>query len=89
PRKPRPGPASGLGSPHVEPVAAAPAQRSSARGRRLFAALFALLLAAVVVVAVIVATAPTPTKISLRNVVYSDVERTSAALQELVRENTK
>jgi eukaryotic-like serine/threonine-protein kinase len=83
-RQPRPGPAPA----RVEPIVATPRSGHS-RGRRLFATLFALLLLAVVVVALIVATAPAPTKITLRNVVYSDVEHTSAALQELVRENTK
>ncbi len=89
-RQPRAGvtphPAGQVGS---QPVAAAPPRRNPARGRRLFATLFALLLLAVAVVAVVIASAPAPTKISLRNVVYSDVEHTSAALQELVRENTK
>jgi hypothetical protein len=88
PRQPRPGPA-GRVAPPVESVAAAVPRRSPSRGRRLFATLFALLLLAVAVLAVVIATAPAPTKISLRNVVYSDVEHTSAALQELVRENTK
>jgi eukaryotic-like serine/threonine-protein kinase len=88
PRQPRPGPA-GRVPPPVEPVAAAAPRHSPSRGRRLFAALFALLLLAVAVVAVVIATAPAATKISLRNVVYSNVEHTSAALQELVRENTK
>jgi serine/threonine protein kinase len=83
-RQPRPGPAPVP----VEPIVAASRSRPS-RGRRLFAALFALLLLAVVVVALIVATAPAPTKVTLRNVVYSDVEQTSLALQELVRTNTK
>ncbi len=83
-RQPRPGPPPA----HVEPVVAAPRSGHS-RGRRLFATLFALLLLAVVVVAVLVATAPAPTKVTLRNVVYSDVEHTSLALQELVRENTR
>ncbi len=81
-RRPRPGPAP------VEPIAAAPRSRPS-RGRRLFATLFALLLLAVAIVAVVIATAPAPTRITLRNVVYTDVERTSAALQQLVSENTK
>jgi eukaryotic-like serine/threonine-protein kinase len=84
PRQPRPGPA-----PRVEPVAAVPARGRPSRGRRLFATLFALLLIAVAVVAVVLATAPAPTKIMLRNVVYTDVEHTSLALQELVHENTK
>ncbi len=83
-RQPRPGPAPA----RVEPIVAA-SRSGHSRGRRLFATLFALLLLVVVVVALIVATAPTPTKITLRNVVYSDVEHTSLALQELVRENTK
>jgi tRNA A-37 threonylcarbamoyl transferase component Bud32 len=85
PRRPRAGPAPA----RVEPISAAPARRGSSGGRRLFGTLFALLLLAVVIVAVIVATAPAPTKVSIREVVYSDVEQSSAALQELVRENTK
>jgi hypothetical protein len=83
-RQPRPGPPPA----RVEPIVAA-SRSGHSRGRRLFATLFALLLLVVVVVALIVATAPAPTKITLRNVVYSDVEHTSLALQELVRENTK
>jgi hypothetical protein len=83
PRQPRPGPA-----PRAEPIAAAPARRGSS-GRRLFAALFALLLIAVVVVALVVSSASSPTKITLRKVVYTDVEQASNALQDLVSENTK
>ncbi len=83
PRRPRPAPV------RAQPAAAVPARGGGSRARRLFATLFVLLLLAVVVVAVFVATAPGPTRISLRNVVYSDVEKTSVALQELVRENTK
>jgi hypothetical protein len=48
-----------------------------------------LLTIAVVIVAVVIATAPTPTKIVLRNVVYSDVHEASSALKQLVAENTK
>jgi hypothetical protein len=48
-----------------------------------------LLLLAVAIVAAIVATAPAPTKVRLREVVYHDVEKSSAALQQLVSENTK
>ena len=51
--------------------------------------LFALLLLVVVIVAIIVATAPSATKVTLREVSYQDVERTSAALQQLVNENIK
>ena len=82
-RRPRPGPA-----PARAPVAANARERSVA-GRRLFATIFALLALAVVIVAIVLATAPAPTRIQLRNVVYSDIEQTSIALRELVRENTK
>ena len=34
-------------------------------------------------------TAPAPTKVVLRNVVYSDVQQASSALKQLVSENTK
>jgi hypothetical protein len=43
----------------------------------------------VVVVAVVLATAPPPTKVVLRNVVYSDVQQAASALKQLVSENTK
>jgi hypothetical protein len=52
-------------------------------------ALLALLGLALVIVAVVVLTAPAPTKVTLRNVVYQDVGKASAALQQLVSENTK
>ncbi len=68
------------------PVAAAPARRG--RGR-LVLALLALLAIALVIVAIVIATAPSPTRIVLRNVVYKDVGKASAALQQLVSENTK
>jgi hypothetical protein len=84
-RRPRPGPVPQ----RPEPIAAAPARSGSSRGRRLFGTLFLLLLLAVAIVAVVLATAPTPTRISLREVAYSDVEQTAAALQQLVSENTK
>jgi hypothetical protein len=37
----------------------------------------------------VILTAPSPAKVVLRNVVYSDVQRTAAALQKLVSENTQ
>jgi serine/threonine-protein kinase len=93
PRRPRagvsPGPAGRAGPQAVEDVAAAPPRRGSSRGRRLFATLFVLLLIVVAIVAVVLATTPAPTRIALRKVVYTDVEETSAALQQLVNENTK
>ncbi len=85
PRQPRPGPPPR----QAEPLAAASPRRGSSRGRRMFMTLFALLLLAVVVVAVIVATAPAPTKVTLREVSYHDVEETAAALQQLVNQNIK
>ncbi len=51
--------------------------------------LLALLLLAAVIVAVVLITAPAPTKVTLRNVVYSDVQQASSALKQLVLENTK
>jgi hypothetical protein len=45
-------------------------------------------IAAVIVVAMVI-TAPAPTKVMLRNVVYSDVQQASSALKQLVLENTK
>ena len=59
------------------------------RGGRLLMALFALLALAVGIVVVVVATAPPPTKVVLRNVVYTDVQQASSALKQLVSENTK
>jgi hypothetical protein len=48
-----------------------------------------LLTIIVAIVAVVIATAPAPTKVVLRNVVYSDVQQASSALKQLVAENTK
>jgi hypothetical protein len=41
------------------------------------------------IVAIVIATAPASTQITLRRVVYDDVGRAAAALQELVSKNTK
>ena len=84
-RQPRPGPPPR----QAEPLAAASTGRGASRGRRLFMTIFALLLLVVVVVAVVIATAPATTKVTLREVSYHDVEETSAALQELVKQNIK
>jgi eukaryotic-like serine/threonine-protein kinase len=85
PRQPRPGPPPR----QAEPLATASTGRGASRGRRLFMTLFALLLLVVVIVAIFVATAPPATKVTLREVSYHDVEETSAALQELVKQNVK
>jgi eukaryotic-like serine/threonine-protein kinase len=87
PRQPRPGPPR-REAPLVAPAGgAAPARRRGAR--RLLVALLTLLVLAAAIVAVVVATAPAPTKVVLRNVVYSDVQQASSALKQLVSENTK
>jgi eukaryotic-like serine/threonine-protein kinase len=93
PRQPRAG-APRRTSPASAGSGAAAAQphtpsRSPRRRSRLLGALVALLVLAVVIVAVVVATAPAPTKVVLRNVVYSDVQQATSALKQLVSENTK
>jgi serine/threonine protein kinase len=88
PRQPRSGPPRRQAA--AFPAAdAAPARAPRRGGRRLLVALLALLALAVVIVAVVVLTAPAPTKVVLRNVVYSDVQHASSALEQLVSENTK
>jgi serine/threonine protein kinase len=86
PRRPRSGPPRRQ-APVQQPAAAAPKRRGGAS--RVLMVLMALLAVAIVVVLVVVATSPTPTKVVLRNVVYSDVQQASAALKQLVSENTK
>jgi len=91
PRQPRPGPARSSGAP-AEQSAAAVASKSkgSRRGpRRLAAALLGLLALGGLIAAIVVITAPAPTKIVLRNVVYEDVHESAEALKQLVSENTK
>jgi eukaryotic-like serine/threonine-protein kinase len=87
PRRPRPGPAR-TPAPVARPAGAAPtaAQR---RSRRLLGAVIALLALALVIVAIVVLSAPSQTKVVLRNVVYTDVQQASSALRQLVSENTQ
>ena len=89
PRRPRPGPPRA--APRPEPIrAAAPRRGGAARGaRRLLLAALVMLALAAVIGAVVLATASGPTRVVLRNVVYSDVEHTASALKQLVSENTK
>jgi beta-lactam-binding protein with PASTA domain len=56
---------------------------------RLLVTLLVLLALAVAIVAVVILTAPAPAKVVLRNVVYSDVQKASAELKQLVSENTQ
>ena len=51
--------------------------------------LLAILALALVVIAIVLISAPAPTQVTLRNVVYSNVQQASAALQELVSKNTQ
>ncbi|HEX4484190.1 MAG TPA: protein kinase [Solirubrobacteraceae bacterium] len=90
PRQPRSGPPRR--TPAASGAAAQPAQAPAHRPRgrrRLLGAIVALLVLVVVIVAVVIATAPAPTKVVLRNVVYSDVQQAASALKQLVSENTK
>jgi serine/threonine protein kinase len=85
-RRPRPGPARAKPALPPPVSSAPPAHRGSGR---LIAALLAIAALVLVIVAAVVLTAPGPTKIVLRNVVYEDVGKASSALQQLVSENTK
>ncbi len=85
-RRPRPGPARGV----VLPASAPTRPPAAATGRRrLLVALVALLALALAIVVVVVLTAPSSTKVVLRNVVYNDVQHTTSALKQLVSENTQ
>jgi serine/threonine protein kinase len=88
PRRPRSGP------PRRQPATAQPAQAGAPRAprrrrSRLLVGVLALLVLIAVIAVVVVATAPAPTKVVLRNVVYSDVQQATSALKRLVAENTK
>jgi serine/threonine protein kinase len=85
-RRPRQGPARAQApAQQARPTSASGRRRSS----RLLMLMLALLALALAIVAVVVLTAPAPTKVVLRNVVYSDVQKTSSALKQLVSENTQ
>lgn len=51
--------------------------------------LVALLALGGAIAAIVVLSAPVPTKITLRNVVYKDAQESAEALRQLVNENTK
>jgi eukaryotic-like serine/threonine-protein kinase len=89
--QPRPGPERRPAANAQDAATAAPSSsRSSRRGiRRLGIALLCLLALAGVIAGIVAATAPSTTRVTLRNVVYSDVEQASQALKQLVSENTK
>ncbi|HEV7585434.1 MAG TPA: protein kinase [Solirubrobacteraceae bacterium] len=88
PRQPRQGP------PRRKQAVAQPARHAAAvrprrRRSRLLPLLLGLLALALVIVAIVLITAPSPTRVVLRNVVYNDVQQASGALKSLVSENTK
>ncbi len=91
-RRPRPGPPRQQ-APAVAagqaPAAAARRRGGRSRGSRLLLGLLGLLVIAAVIIVAMIITAPAPTKVMLRNVVYSDVQQASSALKQLVLENTK
>jgi serine/threonine-protein kinase len=87
PRRPRQGPARSSAAPPTR--AAAPRPGRERRANRLLLGLVALLLIAVVIVGVVLITTPAPTRVVLRKVVYSDVQKAAAELRQLVSENTK
>jgi serine/threonine protein kinase len=84
PRQPRRGPARA--APPV--VATAPRGRRSGAGRLMTWVLVLLALGGVIA-AILVLSAPAPTKITLRNVVYEDAKESAEALRQLVEQNTK
>jgi eukaryotic-like serine/threonine-protein kinase len=88
PRRPRPAP---IGPPaHARAASATPRARPRRRPlRRLALALLVVLALAGVIAAIAVVTAPASTRVTLKKVVYNDVEHASQALQQLVSENTK
>jgi len=88
PRRPRSGPPRRQ-APIVQPASTSATPRRRRKGNRVLLALLALLALAVAAVAVVLITAPAPTKVLLRNVVYEDLKSSSAALKQLVSENTK
>jgi eukaryotic-like serine/threonine-protein kinase len=89
PRKPRRGPPRAVAQPGRVASASAASSRSRRRGRRVLFTLLAVLVIALAAVAVVLATTPAPTRVVLRNVVYRDVHQASAALKQLISENTQ
>jgi serine/threonine-protein kinase len=90
PRQPRPGRRTRAAD--DQPArASVPSPRRARRSssRRLLLALLGLLTLALAIVAVVLITAPSPTRVTLRNVVYHDVQQASSALKQLVSENEK
>jgi eukaryotic-like serine/threonine-protein kinase len=86
PRQPRRGPARTAPPAAVASSAQRPTRSS---GSRLWLVLLGLLALGGIIAAIVFATSPAPTKVTLRNVVYSDVQESAEALKQLVSENTR
>jgi len=84
-RRPRQGP------PRSQPpvAVAAPAAPRRRGNNRLLIALLMLLALGLAIAAIVLISTPAQTKVTLRNVVYSEVKDASSALKQLVAENTK
>jgi serine/threonine protein kinase len=87
PRQPRPGPKRA--APAARPARAAATPARERGGNRLLMIALGLLALALAIIAIVLISAPAPTRVVLRNVVYSDVQQASSALKQLVSENTK
>jgi len=85
PRQPRRGPSR---QPSPRPIAATTPRRASG-ARRLSTAIVALLALVGIIALIVVLSSPASTKITLRNVVYTDAQESAEALKQLVGENTK
>jgi hypothetical protein len=86
PRQPRRGPSR---EPAPRPIAATATPRRTSGARRLTTAIVALLALVGIIALIVVLSSPAQTKITLRNVVYSDAQESAEALKQLVGENTK
>jgi eukaryotic-like serine/threonine-protein kinase len=84
PRQPRRGPARA-----APPVVASTTPRRRSGARRLMTLLIALLTLGAVIAAIVVLSAPEPTTIKLRSVVYEHAKESAEALKQLVEQNTK
>jgi serine/threonine-protein kinase len=86
-RRPRSSPAASPAPRAGQSPARAPVAKR--RTNRVLVALVVLLALAAAAVAAVIVTAPAADKPVLRNVVYSDVQKASSALKQLVSENTQ
>ncbi|MGH2834962.1 MAG: protein kinase domain-containing protein [Solirubrobacteraceae bacterium] len=87
PRQPRRGPSRHQPSPRPNVATATPRRASGTR--RLSTAILALLALIGIIALIAVLSSPAQTKITLRNVVYTDARESAEALKQLVGENTK